>query len=263
MTDVTTIRRILYGDPVWAAYALADLQLGVAHLCRWRLGRSAAGEGLMMSYCGLTPPVLFTFGPPEAVAQALEEAERSGELPETAYMSIRMEHEPVVSHWYDYSADRRPMLRMVRRSLGQDDAPAVEGLVRLYQDDEQRLRALYDLGGAFAPDAFDPSQLEGGVFYGIETPDGSLLAAGGTHIVDWDAGIGAIGNFYTRPDMRRHGYAAALLAAIVRDLSAASIDTIVLNVDERNVNAGALYEKHGFAVHCLFIEGSAKRIASG
>lgn len=263
MPDTDTIRRILYEDPIWSAYAIADMQIGIASCCTWNLGSRegcAAAQGLVMLYHGLTPPVLFTTGGPDCVAHALENAQAAGNLPQVAYMSIRTEHEPVVQQWYDYAADRRPMYRMVRRRIRAEGVPDLPGLVRLHEDDAPRLQALYSTGGAFAPDAFDPAQLAGGVFYGIEDNGGALLAAGGTHIVDWDAGIGAIGNFYTQPGARRQGYAAALLAAIVRDLAAAYVDTIVLNVDQRNADASRLYERHGFVIHCPFIEGVGTRV---
>lgn len=260
MDNYARIRRILYRDPVWSAYAIADLNPAVAEACTWYIGEGApngnAGEGLVMTFCAFQPPVLFATGPVDAVAHALQDAA----LPDEAYMSIRGEHEALLMNYYDFAADRRPMVRMVLRRSEPATVPAVEGLVRLHSDDFARLEALYAQGGAFAPDAFDAYQLASGVFYGIEGRGGELLAAGGTHIVDWDAGIGAIGNFYTLRTARRHGYAGALLSAIVRDLSAGHVDTIVLNVDQRNVDANHLYERHGFVVHCAFVEGAGKRV---
>lgn len=256
MTNIATIRRILYDDPVWSAYAIADLQPAVVDACSWALGEGSDGRrGVVMTYCNMVPQVVFACGPADAVAHALEQVE----LDDTIYVSVRNEHEPVISRWFDISQDRRPMYRMVLRRAEQIDVPVVDGLVRLHADDAVRLRRLYDLGGHFAPDAFDPWQLGNGVFYGIEGVNGELDAAGGTHIVDWDAGIGAIGNFYTRPSARRKGLGSALLAAIVRDLSNGYVDTIVLNVDQRNIGASQLYQRHGFVVHCPFVEGVAVR----
>jgi ribosomal protein S18 acetylase RimI-like enzyme len=252
------LRRILYTDPIWAAYAIADLQPRLASYCTWRTAANG-GDALTMLYRGLTPPVLFTLGAPGLVDSLLEEGAKAGELPASVYVSIPDAHAATVASFYDFTADRRPMLRMALRRAVEIAAPETPGLVLLHADDVPRLRALYAVGGAFTPDAFQPSQVEQGVFYGIEGPGGELLAAGGTHVVDWDAGIGAIGNFYTRPDQRHKGYASALLGAIVRDLRRGHVDTIVLNVDERNVDAGRLYEHHGFAVHCPFIEGEAHR----
>lgn len=257
MTE-SSIRRILYTDPVWAAYAIADLQPGLAAHCTWRFA-SNGGDALIMLYRGLTPPVLFSMGAPDLVGRLLAAEAQAGGLPARVYLSIPDAHAATVAECYDVSADRRPMLRMALRRAVEIAVPAMPGLVVLHADDVPRLQALYALGGDFAPDAFQPSQVEWGVFYGIEEPGGDLLAAGGTHVVDWAAGIGAIGNFYTRPDQRHRGFAGALLGAIVGDLRRGHVDTIVLNVDQRNADAGRLYERHGFAIHCPFIEGEAHR----
>lgn len=258
----TAIRRILYTDPIWCAYAIGDLQDAVYDRCEWYLdpGRRSDVEddSLVMIYPGLQPPVLFAVGAAEAVERALVRMLEHSQPPTSAYLSIREEHEPVFARYYDLGADRRPMYRMVLQRAEALESPATPQLVRLLPDDAPRLAALYAQGGEFAPDAFDPWQLVNGVFYGIEDDAGALIAVGGTHIVDWDAGVAAIGNFYTVPEARRHGYASALLNKIVRDLRAAAVDTIVLNVDQRNANAQMLYERNGFAIYCPFIEGEAQ-----
>ncbi len=273
------MRSILARDTAWAAYAIADLQPGFAEQCGWFVHANA----LVMLYHGLTPPILFAMGPGAAVAGALAEAATASRLPEAAYMSIRPEHEDAVGRWYDLSPawdDRRPMVRMVLDGVAQpfvaaasagvlEDAPrlvstaaeaaATNALpMRLATADASRLEALYAQGGDFAPDAFDVAQIGNGLFYGIEDEAGTLLAAGGTHVVDWDAGVAAIGNFCTLPAQRGKGFAGALLDAIVRDLRAGGVKTIVLNVDQRNATAQRLYTRHGFVKHCEFVEGTAK-----
>jgi len=260
-TQKAAIRRILYTDPVWGAYAIGDLQDAIFDQCEWYLEpghrSDVEDDALIMIYPGIQPPVLFAIGDAEAVERALARLFAQSQPPARVYFSIREEHEPVLVRHYDVSSDRRPMYRMVLRRKDALELPSVGEMVRLLPDDAPRLEALYAQGGDFAPDAFDAWQITNGVFYGIEASDGKLIAVGGTHIVDWDAGVAAIGNFYTEPAARRHGYASALLNAIVRDLRAAAVDTIVLNVDQRNANAQQLYERNGFAIHCPFVEGEA------
>ena len=262
MADFGVVRRILQRDPAWAAYAIADLQPGFAEQCVWFTGENVADEsGLVMLYAGLTPPILFAMGPRGAVAAALARAADAGHLPDEVYMSIREEHEAAVGHWYDLSAawdDRRPMVRM---ALAAEAAPvaAEAPVVRLVAADAPRLEALFAQGGDFAPDAFDAAQIDNGVFYGVEGPGSELLAAGGTHIVDWQAGVAAVGNFYTQPMARGKGHAGALLGAIVHDLHAGGVTNIVLNVDQRNATAQRLYARHGFVGHCRFVEGCVER----
>jgi ribosomal protein S18 acetylase RimI-like enzyme len=267
MTDGALVEQILHTDSAWAAYAIADLQPGFAEQCGWFVHEGGAeGSGLVMLYSGLTPPILFAMGPGAAVAAALAQAANAGQLPESVYLSIRAEHEAAVGCWYDLSpawSDRRPMLRMVldeTACVAAAEAAATKDAVRLATADAPRLAALYARGGPFAPDAFDAGQIENGVFHGVEGEDGNLLAAGGTHIVDWHARVAAIGNFYTLPAARGRGHAGALLDAIVCDLHAGGVATIVLNVDQRNEIARRLYARHGFAEHCPFVEGSVRRI---
>lgn len=144
---------------------------------------------------------------------------------------------------------RLPSLADVARvqRLGPADAPA--------------LQRLYAQGGPFAPDAFDPYQLDNGLFYGVWEGPEELAAAGGTHIVNQAEQVAAIGNVYTRPDRRRQGLARAITQALVAGLQAADIRLVVLNVDQRNQAARTLYDALGFRVHCPYVEGVAVRRA--
>ncbi len=282
--ELAGIRAVLMADPLWAAYGLADLQPRFAPYCRWYLADSPAGPGLVLLFSGLTPPVLLTVGTVDGVEAALAQAP----LPATIYMSARLEHLPALQAHYDFGGDVRPMLRMAlvnpgrnspmvstkgsaprghpefppgyfRQSVPVAPTPAGAALdiapIRLTPGDEARLRALYAHGGDFTPDAFDPYQVENGVFYGIQDGQGQLLAAGGTHIVDWRQGVAAIGNVYTRPDCRGRGYGTAVVQAVVAELRSRDVIHIVLNVDLRNQVARRLYTRLGFTVHCPFVEG--------
>jgi ribosomal protein S18 acetylase RimI-like enzyme len=258
------VRSILERDLAWAAYALADLQPGFVEQCVWFVHDDGDASGLVMLYSGLAPSILFTLGPVDAVAAALAQAANVGQLPDAVYVSIRPEHEDAVGRWYDLSPtwdDRRPMVRMVLADAVLAQAAASQGELQvepLAASDATRLAELFAHGGDFAPDAFDAGQIGNGLFYGIEDGSGALLAAGGTHVVDWRGGVGAIGNFCTLPTARGNGYAGALLSAIVRGLCAGGVQTIVLNVDQRNATAQRLYARHGFVAHCAFTEGTAK-----
>lgn len=257
MTNHSAIRNILRTDPIWSAYALMDLQPDFAPHCRWFTARASGGEGLALLYTGLEPPVLLTVGDAGAVDEALAQID----LPPRVYLSIREEHEPAVARRYDPSRDRRPMLRLSLPREATLDPPQGASLVQLGRGDAERLCTLFAHGGDFAPDAFDPPQLDSGIFWGVTeegTANGALLAAGGTHIVDWQRGIAAVGNMYTLPDQRDRGHASSVLRALVASLRGRGVTNIVLNVDQRNADARRLYERHGFTVHCPFIEGIAE-----
>ena len=250
--DTAAVQQLLECDPVWAAYALADLQPAFAPVCAWTVGTDNVDRAVALVFTGLEMPTLFLSGPANAAADAVAQIPA---LPEQVYITVREEHVPVVDRHWDFSRDTRPMWRLALPAETALPHREVPGLVRLTAADSDRLRALYRHGGPFTPDAFSPYQVDNGVFWGIADDDGALLAAGGTHIVNWELGVGAIGNMYTRPDSRGRGYAGVVLAAIVNTLRAGGVDNIVLNVDQRNEPARRIYEKYGFGIHCPYVEG--------
>ena len=85
---------------------------------------------------------------------------------------------------------------------------------------------------------------------------GELLAAGGTHILDRQSGVAAIGNIYTRPDQRGQGYASAVFQAIAGTLMDENYSNIFLNVNQRNTTARQLYQRYRFEIYCPFLEGT-------
>lgn len=268
-------RAILAADPVWAAYAIADLRPDLARLCRWSVSPELGGLALL--YTGLKPSILLTAGRAEGVAAAL----CALDLPPSLLLSIQPSHLNSVQLHYPHITTEC-MLRMHMKRCQNNPKP--DHITRpLSREDHWRLRDLYEAGGQFAPDAFDPGQLDDGFFFGIEDNDGSLQSAGGTHIAyssarwpssraaglrpqDGDSldailfrGVAAIGNIYTRPDCRGKGYGTAVTASILRAVKSAGISTIVLNVNARNLAAQSIYEKLGFERHSLFLEGLAWR----
>jgi ribosomal protein S18 acetylase RimI-like enzyme len=254
-SDVVQIRRLLLRDPIWSVYALADLQPAFAPYCHWSVVQGDNGEAVVLRFTALQPPILFATGDRHAVAEALA----TTELPERIYVTLQRAHYALLSDYYVWTGDAHPMARMVLRSnvrvvLPETILPENAAVVRLYPDDAEAIAALYRQGGPFTPDAFDPYQLEDGVFYGIKEEQGALSAVGGTHIVAWQERMGAIGNMYTHPAQRGKGYARAVLGAIIAELQARNVTTIVLNVDERNATARGLYERYGFAPYCTYIE---------
>lgn len=257
------IRSLLFTDPTWAAYAIADLQPDFAPYCRWHVADRASGAGLIMLFTRLSPPALFAMGDVEAVADAMVEAD----LPDRVYMTLRPEHHTVAARLYDFSADRRPMWRMKMADVAavpsNNHPPNRVQVQPLRAKDAARIRRLYAHGGDFAPDAFDEYQAADSTFFGVAGEDSELLAVGGTHIVDWKAGIAAIGNMYTHPAHRGKGFGSAVLRAIVDRLLNGGATTIVLNVDERNTAARGIYEKHGFEAYCPYWEGLGIRRIDG
>jgi GNAT superfamily N-acetyltransferase len=247
--DLPLLRAILLRDQVWSTYAIADLQPAFAPYCRWSVVANAHGQAALLLFTALQPPILFATGDDAAVAEALA----ANDWPEQIYVTVRPAHCSLVGEYYTW-IEPHSMVRMV---LGRDvrfPMPTMPGLVRLQPADAAAIRTLYAHGGSFTPDAFDPYQLDDGVFYGVKDEEGALCAVGGTHIIAWPEAMAAIGNMYTHPAQRGKGYARAVLVAIVTELQTRNVTTIVLNVDERNVAARRLYEQVGFTPYCRYIE---------
>jgi GNAT superfamily N-acetyltransferase len=252
--DPHHIGAILQRDPIWSVYAIADLQPAFVPHCRWSVVDDNRGQAALLLFTALQPPILFAIGDEAAVVGALA----AETWPEEIYVTLRPEHLSLVGAYYQWG-EPHPMVRMVLGADVRFIMPTLSTLVRLYPADAAAIRALYAHGGPFTPDYFDPYQLDDGVFYGVKDEQGTLCAVGGTHIIAWDAQMGAIGNMYTHPAQRGKGYARAVLSAIVTELQTRNVTTIVLNVDERNATARRLYEQLGFTTYCSFIEAEGTK----
>jgi ribosomal protein S18 acetylase RimI-like enzyme len=250
VNDRAAIRAILQTDPCWNLYALGDLAPGYFEHSSW-LAAHSGRPALVLLYRAVTPPVLFATGEPDAVATLLDEVAEPA-----VYLHVRPRVAEMIAA-RRRSIDPRPMWRMVLETsefrpesriaaerLGSADASAIE---RLYADGA-------DSGEA--PDFFFPPMVDNGVFYGVRE-DGELVAVAGTHLAVPAEGVGAIGNVYTRRDRRGRGLAGALTSAVACNLLRMGVQTIGLNVTQRNAAAIRVYERLGFHRYCEFIEGPA------
>jgi len=249
LDDRAELQAYLETDRDYAAYALGDLDVGFFEQCTWYVAED--GEAicaLALVYTGFDPPILFLMGTGDGVAALLAGPVQA----ERVFVTARPEHLTVLGQYYrwdklDY------MWRMVLRP---DKFPEPAGAVRrLNEEDVDRLRALYALGGG---DAFNPSQVTQGVFYGI-VQDGHWVSVAGTHLVSRAYSVGAIGNVMTHPEYRGRGYATRTTQAVCQELIQRGISTIILNVRQDNAPAIRVYEKLGFVRHCAFYEGIVQR----
>lgn len=124
--------------------------------------------------------------------------------------------------------------------------------------------ALDDILGLLAdsyPDhAFDPYVLQTGHTFGVR--DGrDLIAVGGVHVVSQTYRVAALGNVATHSAQRGRGHARAVVAAIVRSLRVAGIETIGLNVAADNAAAIRCYESLGYEKVGEYLEGEWSALA--
>ncbi len=253
LRDPGAIRAILHTDTAWAVYALGDLDPALFAQSTWFC---SAGEppALVLLYRGFEPPALFALGAADAVQGLLGELDHDGDLS----VGVRPEIVPLLRDRYDFP-DLAAMWRMTLPVDGYRPTPAPDALL-LRPADVPALERLYADGAASgeAPDAFLPSMVERGVFYGIHE-GAELVAAAGTHLVVPAEGVAAVGCIYTRRDRRGRGLAARATSAVVSHLVGMGVPTVALNVNQRNAPAIHVYERLGFVHRCAYYEGLAVR----
>jgi len=248
-TDRAAILSFLRKDRLYAAYAIGDLQPPMFERCTWAVAtKDGRVRALALHFRGLIPPALFLMGVEGGLSTILQHSL----CPTPVLVTCRSEHLPLVQTLYDL-CDTALMWRMVLRPSC--FRPFDRSCTKLCASQAVQLGALYALGGG---DAFTPSQLQHGVFYGIEVDD-QIVAVAGTHLVSPEYGVAAVGNVFTHPEYRGRGYASAATSAVVAALRSAGIRDIVLNVSQSNQAAIRIYERLGFERYCPFVEGPATR----
>lgn len=241
---------MLRRDPYWSIYALGDLDPRRAGFCEW-IVEPETGSVLLL-YREFSMPIVVAMGDPSIL-------DRVEDLAAPCFFQIP-------THFFARLEGQRPLewkRRMIRFRLEAVDfrASTSQGLVpcRLTAADHDALVALYADGDSTgeAPDFYMRSQLEDGAFFGVEDENGSLAAAGGTHLVSRAQSVAAIGNVYTARAHRGRGLAKAVTSAIAGHLLDQGIRTIALNVKRENDAAIRIYEQLGFRRHCDYWEAFA------
>jgi RimJ/RimL family protein N-acetyltransferase len=247
LTNKSNILPYLETDCLYAAYAIGDLEPGMFEHCAWAgAERGGQMQALALLFRGLEPPALFLMGHTDGLRAILERVP----YPDIVYFTCRAEHLDMARDLYRWEK----VIPMWRMALQPARFRPVEGdCLRLGPDHSQQLTELYALGGG---NAFSPTQMEHGVFYGVRT-GGHLVAAAGTHLVSPTYGVAAVGNVFTHPDHRGRGYATAATSAVVAGLLQLGIRDVILNVSQDNPVAVRIYERLGFERYCPFLEGHA------
>jgi RimJ/RimL family protein N-acetyltransferase len=250
LTDKNRILCFLETDLLYAAYAVGDLEPELFAQSEW-VGAEENGQlrAIALHFKGIDPPALLLMGD----SAGLENILRSGLRPQRVLVTCRQRHLETVQAFY-HTEPPLPMWRMVvkQEQFRPVVSPRVGALAPRHTDQLARLYAQADA------DAFTPSQVAAGVFYGVHG-EGRLVAAAGTHLVSPTYGMAAIGNVYTNEAYRGRGYGTATTSAVVTELFRRGLRHLFLNVAQANNRAIKIYERLGFYRYCPFIEMLAKR----
>ena len=249
LVDPSEILAFLERDRFYAAYAIGDLEPDIFQHTSWYVAEAnGQARSLALLFAALNPDVLFLMGDVAGLTVILGSALR----PRRVYVTAMPEHMPALRAFYNLG---RPE-RTVRMVLDLDAfRPAKGKALRLSPAYARQLERLYSMGQGNAFSAFQVAQ---GVFYGVTDKD-RLVSTAGTHVVSETYGVAAVGNVFTHPDHRRRGLGTLCTSAVVEELLARHIQTIVLNVYESNEAAFRLYQRMGFKEHCRYLEVLAAR----
>lgn len=254
VTDLTIVRALLERDREWSAYAIGDLSPELVDHCDWHAPADVeSAPALVLLYRGFDPPIVFAMGAARAVRPLV------GELG-APRISLHMRPEGVEAMAGIYTPmTTLAMRRMTIRRAAFTPAPH-EHAQPIDENHLAAVSALYDDGHrrGEGPTFFHAAMLGQRTFRGI-WDDGALIAIAGTHLYSRDLGVCAIGNVYTRSDLRGRGLAAQVTSAVVAHALSEGVSTIVLNVSHANAVARRVYERLGFEVYCDFFEGEASR----
>lgn len=249
LTEPTEILAFLERDPLYAAYAIADLDPLTFPHTRWYVAE-IEGEmrSLALFFDRLDPGALFVMGDPLGLLFILGSALR----PRRALVSAREQHLAALRAHYRLGQPRTSVRMVLDAGVFR---PPGGKVVRLSPAYTRQLDRLYSMEQG---SAFSPHQVAQGVFYGVTYKD-RLVATAGTHVVSEVYGVAAVGNVFTHPAYRRQGLGTRCTAAVVQELLARGIQTVVLNVHQDNDTAYRIYRRMGFKEHCRYLEASAER----
>ena len=255
INDREELREFLLHDKIANAYLLGDLDPDYFPWCEWWGTRDDGGEleSLMLLYKGLSLPAVWTVGSTDGLSTLFQECRTS--LPSRFHFHLMERHLPPIKRQYEI-ADLQEMQRMgLHRSdyesLGRD--PRVR---RLNHNDTAAIMRLYE---HYPDNFFEPSQLETGLYFGIDGDDGELASIAGIHVVSEEYDVAAIGNLVTRPDVRGQGMATVCTGRLLDELFE-RVSLVALNVRHDNLPAISVYENFGFQENSLFWEGRGSRI---
>ncbi|GAC1437592.1 MAG: hypothetical protein NVSMB65_11920 [Chloroflexota bacterium] len=265
------VRSFLAADPLYGAYALGYLAPPWQETTRELMAIGAGGDALALAVCRdeHLQPVLLVFGERRGLVALLSATDLAAwrralrgqgqdlwltgqpdALDACAGFFYHLEKRPLERYVADTGAVSRARWQAALGAAGVEIQPR-----QLQVADAPLLNGLYGLQPG---DGFALEELERHAYYGIvlQTRErrGACVAAAGTHVVAPIECIAAIGNVFTAPAWRGHGYATACVAALCAHYARGGYHHIILNVDPANAPALRVYHRLGFRFHCAYQE---------
>lgn len=252
LEDREELRRFLIQDKLANAYLLGDLDPDYFPFCDWYGTRAPDGtlDSLLCSYTGLSLPVVLAVGSEVGIETLVEAC--ADELPDRFHFHVTAPHLDTLQRSFDVS-NLREMRRMGLRQEAFQPVDSHPRVRRLGHGDTAAIMRLYE---HYPDNLFEPSQLETGLYFGIDDGDGTLLSIAGIHVASEEYDVAAIGNLATRPSARGDGLATACTERLLAELFE-RISLVALNVREDNAPAISVYTNFGFRPNTTFWEGRA------
>ncbi len=249
LRDPAHIRELLQPRVEYTAYALGQLEPPLFARTRWFWARGTSGTGLVLHSRGGLGDATFVMGDPDAVAAILSIQPGNAHT----YATCQPQHLDGLKQVYRL-ANQQPMIRMSVTSNEFQGASRVP-TVPLSGVDIRRINSLY--GSEGGPSYYIPEHIDAGVYRGV-VMEGRLVAIAGTHVVSRQEQVAVVGNVFTHPAYRGHGFATAATSAVTAELLN-YCRTVVLTVDPHNTPAVAAYQRLGYREVCQLVEASAAR----
>jgi len=248
--DGERVRDFLKRDPIGAAYLLGDLDPPHAEHATW-LASSWDEQviAVVLLYTGLSSPAVLSSGAPDGVARIV--AHYAHELPAEGYAKVPLEHRDA---WTPHFRFNDVQAQWVMGLDVECFRAVVTGKTDRTDRDIRRLRPDHplspfdDLYQHYPGHFFEPSQLEGGVYYGVFV-DGDLACISGTHVFSPSTEVAVLGNIVTAVQHRGQGIAAACTSAVLQEVLSRGCRQVALQVSATNEPAIALYRRLGFRYH--------------
>jgi RimJ/RimL family protein N-acetyltransferase len=237
LDDRTALKRELSQTAPYAAYALAYLDPRLFSLARFYEAQRQDRRAIVMHARGGLGPSTMLFGDASLLSSLLKLH------PGSRQTLLTCEPDHVDTALATHNLFRpQSMLRMQVDRASFTGREVASDVRRLIGADARDLNRLYALEGDGI--WYSPNQVASGIYYGALNR-GRLVAAAGTHIYSGYEGVAVVGNVFTHPDYRGHGYGTAVTAAVTEQLLRIC-NLVVLNVDPANRVARHIYEALGY-----------------